>query len=236
MDRRHSVLSRSEALRNIGTELAVVGRGVQTLEERKVERVEGLGVVKVLHLLDNNTARSEGQFGIQLMGTGDGLLGMCDQDALPVDLLGCRKVAAILVSELSSANAMGRRRRRVGRYALLLSIREETSVHVLDRNRGSEGLVRRNGVKVLRVGELGRRHLGLCNNVTHGDWVAGTRFDLFAVRDGLSRAEIDAGERESETWPIDKGIRQTRQKRDTDKLLTDVREATCPATGGFWPS
>ena len=58
------------------------------------------------------------------------------------------------------------------KYKLLLGICEVTSLHVLDSNRGSEGLVRGNGTKVLREGELRRRHIGLCNNVTHRDRVA----------------------------------------------------------------
>lgn len=103
------------------------------------------------------------------------------------------------------------------KYILLLGICEVASVHVLDRNLGIEGLVRSNGTKVGREGELGRRHIALRNNVTHRDRVAGTRCDLLSIRDGLSRAEIDAGEmRESQRSPIEmaKGYRQVVLSRE----------------------
>ena len=68
-----------------------------------------------------------------------------------------------------------------------------SSIHVLDRNGCSERLVRWDSGEVYRVGELRRRHAGLCNNVTHRDRVAGACLDLLPVRDGLSNAEVDAG-------------------------------------------
>jgi len=110
VDSRQSVLSRSEAARNVGTEDTVAGGFVQTFEERELGRVEDVWRFKVVHRLDDN-------------------MGMCDQDFLIVELLRCRKV-------------------------VLLSVCEEAGVHVLNRNRDSEALVRFNGGKVLWVGEL----------------------------------------------------------------------------------
>ena len=99
VDRRHSVDSSSEAVRNISTEDAVDGGGVQTLEEREGERVEDLGRVNSLHLLNNNAAGSDAQFSISIRcECEDVLLGVCDQDA-PVELLRCSKVAGKVMSE-----------------------------------------------------------------------------------------------------------------------------------------
>jgi len=110
VDSRQSVLSRSEAARNVGTEDTVARGFVQTLEERELGGVEDVWRFKVVHRLDDN-------------------MGMRDQDFLIVELLRCRKV-------------------------VLLSVCEEAGVHVLNRNRDSEALVRFNGGKVLWVGEL----------------------------------------------------------------------------------
>ena len=121
------------------------------------------------------------------------LLGVRDQ-GVPIELLRCSKVAAKVMSESSSANAR-MALLEVGKYyILLLGIREEPSVHVLDRNLCSERRVRRNGGKVYWVGKLRRRHVVFRDNVTHRDRVAGTVPKLLSVRDGLSNAEIDAGE------------------------------------------
>jgi len=102
VDRRHSVDSSSEAGRNISSEDAVDGRGVQTLEERKGERVEDLRRIKGLHLLNNNAAGSnthQDQLSISIRCEwGDVLLGVCDQDA-PLELLRCSKVAGKVMSE-----------------------------------------------------------------------------------------------------------------------------------------
>ena len=68
VDRRHSVDSSGEAVRNISTEDAIDGRGVQTLEEREGERVEDLRRIKSLHLLNNNAARTSSVFHFDVNG------------------------------------------------------------------------------------------------------------------------------------------------------------------------
>jgi hypothetical protein len=71
VDSRQSVLSRSEAARNVGTEDTVAGGFVQTLEERELGGVEDVWRFKVVHRLDDNTTGSDvhqGQFRIGLEG------------------------------------------------------------------------------------------------------------------------------------------------------------------------
>lgn len=58
VDRRHSVDTCREAVRNLSTEDAVDSGIVQSLEERKSERVEDLRRFKRLHLLNHNAAGS----------------------------------------------------------------------------------------------------------------------------------------------------------------------------------
>jgi len=70
VDGRHSVISRSETVRNIGTENVAIGSVVQTLEERELERVEGVRIREVAHLLNDNAAGSRVSSVFDLMDRG----------------------------------------------------------------------------------------------------------------------------------------------------------------------
>lgn len=59
VDRRHSVDTSREAIRNVSTKDAADGGIVQTLEEGEVEGVEDLRRFKGRHLLDNNAVGSD---------------------------------------------------------------------------------------------------------------------------------------------------------------------------------
>ena len=70
VDGRHSVISRSETVRNIGTENVAIGSVVRTLEERELERAEGLRIREVAHLLNDNAAGSRVSSVFDLMDRG----------------------------------------------------------------------------------------------------------------------------------------------------------------------
>ncbi len=81
-----------------------------------------------------------------------------------------------------------------GREVVRVRVREEASVEVTDRHLDGEVLVGGDGRAVLREHELGRGHVRLRRNDTHGRGVARTGRNLLAVRDrqvGQGRAEVD---------------------------------------------
>jgi hypothetical protein len=77
---------------------------------------------------------------------------------------------------------------------VLLSIDEEASFQIVDAHLDSERGISTNGIKVLRVLELGRRHAILGNDGTHDRWVARALDDLFTIGEGSidGGAEVDA--------------------------------------------
>ena len=56
VDGRNPVVSRSETVGNIGAKDAILGRIVQTLEEREYGWVKDLGRTEVVHLLNDHAA------------------------------------------------------------------------------------------------------------------------------------------------------------------------------------
>jgi len=106
VDRRHSVGSSWEAIRNCSAEDATDSRVVQTLEEREIQRVEDCRRVNGSHLLNNNATGTRISSGFNSLRMGDVLLGMRYQDVLPIELLRCSKVAVKVMSEESSMDAI----------------------------------------------------------------------------------------------------------------------------------
>ena len=75
----------------------------------------------------------------------------------------------------------------------MLSINEVSGFQVIDSHRNSEGCVSFDSVKVLRVRELRRWHVGRSCDNTHWCRVTRSRLNLLTVCDRLvdSKTEID---------------------------------------------
>jgi len=78
-----------------------------------------------------------------------------------------------------------------GHVVRLLSIGKHAGLHVVEVHRDGERLVGGDGVLVGGADKLARGHVGLWNDITHGDWVARTCSDLLTVGDGLAYAKVD---------------------------------------------
>jgi len=87
VDGCHSVISRWQALRNVGAEDTILGGCVQTREEREIGSVEDVRRVKVAHLLNDNVRMSH-------------------QNAVFVDLLRGRKVGLLSICEVASVHVL----------------------------------------------------------------------------------------------------------------------------------
>lgn len=81
-----------------------------------------------------------------------------------------------------------------GGEVVLVRVHEESSLEVGDGHGDREGGVGLDDITVLGGLELGRRHVRLCGDHTHGRWVARTGLDLLSIGDGQvgdGQAEVD---------------------------------------------
>jgi len=73
----------------------------------------------------------------------------------------------------------------------LLRVGEHAGLHVVEVHRDGEWRIGGDDVLVFGADKLAGGHVRLWDNVAHGDRVAGTRSDLLAIGDRLSRTEVD---------------------------------------------
>lgn len=145
----HLICAGRKTLRDGGGEHTIIGSGIQSQEESKLGRVGGCRLGHRRQLLDND-------------------VGVSNNLALRVQLLGRREVVALRVHEVPS-------------------------LHVDDVHRDIKRSILADGVHIFWVGEFAGWHVGGRRDRAHGGGVARAARDLLAIRERLvgGGAEID---------------------------------------------
>lgn len=154
VDAANSVVTSGQAGQDISGQDAIISRGVKTLEEREIVRVQRLSCIQRRHALNDNVA-------------------VAYNEPVSVDSLRTMSQKRI-VSSKTLCKAASRRFERAThlwrRIVLGKGIGEESSNEVIDRQLQRERLVRRQAlIEVWRKNELARGLLVLGSNTAHLD-------------------------------------------------------------------